>query len=150
MAANGAGYPYALIASMLQGDIVIGNLEGALTERGEPWPKGYNFRTPPSYAGGLRDAGFDLVSLANNHTMDYGVVGLQDTLAALSGANVGFAGAGNDQASAAAAVVLQANGLRVAFIACVQTPREGGGFAIESWGAGAATPGLSKIGRAHV
>ena len=79
MAANGAGYPYALIAPALSSDIVFANLEGALTDRGEPWPKGYNFRTPPAFAPGLRDAGFDIVSLANNHTLDYGVIGIPET-----------------------------------------------------------------------
>ena len=40
MQANGADYPYALVAPLLDGDIGFANLEGALTSRGEPWPKG--------------------------------------------------------------------------------------------------------------
>lgn len=143
MAANGAGYPYALIAPALSSDIVFGNLEGALTDRGEPWPKGYRFRTPPVYTPGLRNAGFDLVSLANNHTLDYGVIGLQDTMAALDAAGVRYAGAGNDDAAARAPVILEANGLRVAFLAYADSPTEGGGFAIRDWAAGPGTPGLA-------
>jgi poly-gamma-glutamate synthesis protein (capsule biosynthesis protein) len=142
MQAGGAGYPYALIQPLLKGDIVIGTLEGALTDRGDPWPKGYNFRTPPAFASGLRDAGFDVVSLANNHTMDFGVVGLQDSLGALAAVNVARVGAGENAGAASAPVIVEANGLKVAFIGCVQTPQEGGGFRIESWAATATTPGL--------
>src|SRR5256885_892936 len=42
---NGPDYPYALIAPLIDADIGFANLEGALTEGGTPWPKGYNFRT---------------------------------------------------------------------------------------------------------
>lgn len=142
MEANGASYPYALISHLITGDIAFANLEGALTDRGEPWPKGYNFRTPPRFTSGLRDAGFDIVSLANNHTMDYGIVGLEDTLDALDAAGVERAGAGRSEAEAAQPAVLQSNGLRVAFIACAATPTEAGGFAIEQWAAEAGGPGL--------
>ena len=56
------------------------NLETAVTERGEPVPKTYNFRAPPVGVPALRSAGVDVVSLANNHGMDFGEVGLLDTL----------------------------------------------------------------------
>lgn len=133
MQAYGADYPYALIAPLVTGEIGYANLEGALTDRGEPWPKGYNFRTPPRFAAGLLSGHFNVVSLANNHAMDYGVIGLEDTLAALDAAGVKHAGAGANFAAARAAVIVEANGLRVAFIACVLTPVEGGGFDIYSW-----------------
>jgi poly-gamma-glutamate synthesis protein (capsule biosynthesis protein) len=142
MAAGGAGYPYALIKELLVGDIVIGNLEGALTDRGEPWPKGYNFRTPPMFAPGLGAAGFDLVSLANNHTMDYDEIGLLDTLSALDAAGVRHVGAGTDEVTARTPVILEASGLRVAFLGYVATPDEGGGFSIRQWDAGPGKPGL--------
>jgi poly-gamma-glutamate synthesis protein (capsule biosynthesis protein) len=142
MEVNGAGYPYALIAHLIDGDIGFANLEGALTDRGEPWPKGYNFRTPPRFASGLRDAGFDIVSLANNHTMDFGVVGLEDTLDALDGAGVRRIGAGRIASEAAQPAVIEINGLRVAFVGCAATPVEAGGFAIEQWQA-AGGPGIA-------
>jgi len=133
MQAQGAFYPYALIQPLLDGDIVIGNMEGALTDRGEPWPKGYNFRTPPQFASGLAQAGFDYVSLANNHAMDYGVIGLTDTIAALDAAGVAHGGAGGDLASAIAPDILSANGVSVAVVACALTPDEYGGFSIWQW-----------------
>ncbi len=143
MEANGAGYPFALIAPLVRGDIGLANLEGALTERGEPWPKGYNFRTPPRFASGLSAARFRVVTLANNHTLDYGQIGLLDTLAALDAAHVRHVGAGVDAASAHAPVIVEVNGLRVAFLGYVATPDEGGGFSIGAWAAGPATPGLA-------
>jgi poly-gamma-glutamate synthesis protein (capsule biosynthesis protein) len=132
MAQYGAGYPYELVQPLLTGDLVFGNLEGALTDRGEPWPKAFNFRTPPEYASGLAAAGFDVVSLANNHAMDYGIVGLEDTLAALQSAGVQETGAGNVKAGPYSTVV-EANGLITAFVGCALTPTEGSGFAIDQW-----------------
>ncbi len=143
MQAAGADYPYALVLDLLAGDIVVGNFEGALTGRGEPWPKAYNFRTPPEYAAGLRAAGFDLVSLANNHAMDYGADGLFDTMAALEAAGVAFAGAGADESSAYRPVVVEAAGLRVAFVAVVATPDEGSGFSIWEWAPSEGSPGVA-------
>ncbi len=70
------------------GDIVFGNLEGALTDAGETTKdpsRGtqYAFRMPTRYAGILRDAGFNVLSLANNHSSDFGPDGLEDTLRAI-------------------------------------------------------------------
>jgi len=132
----GAGYPYELVRPLITGDIGFANLEGALTDRGEPWPKAFNFRTPPRFASGLADAGFDVVSLANNHAMDYGTVGLEDTVAALDGVGVRHAGSGHDSTEARGAAVVEVNSMRVAFIACVLTPAEGSGFTIGAWSAG--------------
>ena len=136
MAQYGAGYPYELVLPLLSGDIVFGNLEGALTEGGEPWPKSFNFRTPPQYASGLAAAGFDVVSLANNHAMDFGNVGLVDTAAALDNVGVRHAGSGWNSDNARQAAVVETRGIRTAFVACVLTPTEGSGFTIGAWSAG--------------
>lgn len=141
MAQYGAGYPYELVQQYFTGDIVFANLEGALTDRGDPWPKSFNFRTPPQYASGLSAAGIDIVALANNHAMDYGVEGLQDTVIALESAGVQHAGAA-DARRGFFPKLMRANGLTIAFVACVKTPVEGGGFAIEAWASDGFTPGL--------
>ncbi len=65
-------------------DIVFGNLEGPLYEGGSPEKKGkdgesYVFRTPPRYVKNLVDAGFNVVSLANNHAGDFGYPGMSST-----------------------------------------------------------------------
>jgi len=148
MRQQGAAYPFALVAPLIDGDIGFGNLEGALTEQGEPWPKGYNFRTPPQFASALTAGRIGVVTLANNHTMDYGVVGLEDTLAALDAAGVRHAGAGADEAAARAPAVVEVRGLRVAFLGYVLTPDEFGGFSIRAWAAGPGAPGVA-IGSAE-
>lgn len=76
------------IAPLLAGDVVVGNLEGTLTTRGASKcgsgsSNCFAFRTPPSYARNLREAGFTVMNLANNHSNDYGPVGVTDTVAAL-------------------------------------------------------------------
>ena len=60
----------------------------------------YTFRTPPHFAPGLLNAGIDLVSLGNNHAMDFGDEGLYDTMAALDAAGVPYTGAGVNEAHA--------------------------------------------------
>ena len=72
----------------LAGDVVLGNLEGTLsTGGGSKCGAGstncFAFRTPPSYARWLAQAGFTMMNLANNHAYDYGEIGLQQTIAAL-------------------------------------------------------------------
>lgn len=148
MRQEGAAYPFALVARLIDGDIGFGNLEGALTERGEPWPKGYNFRTPPQFSTALTAGRIGVVTLANNHTMDYGAIGLEDTVAALDAAGVRHAGAGADEAAARAPAVVEVRGLRVAFLGYVLTPDEYGGFSVRAWAAGSGKPGVA-IGSAE-
>jgi poly-gamma-glutamate capsule biosynthesis protein CapA/YwtB (metallophosphatase superfamily) len=81
------------VRSDLKGDVVLGNLEGTLTERGSAKCAAgstdcFAFRAPPSYAGLLRRSGFTVMNLANNHAFDYGEVGQHDTVAAVHGAKV--------------------------------------------------------------
>ena len=117
MAAHGALYPFERVVGLLRaGDITIANLEGAFTERGVPEEKPYTFRTPPRFAPGLAEAGIDIVSLGNNHTADYGEEGIADTLAALDAAGVRYAGAGLDEEAARRPALIEAEGLRIAFL----------------------------------
>ena len=76
MQQHGPDYAFERVAPFLAGnDLLIGNLEGTFTERGEPLEKPYTFRAPPALAEALRSAGFDAVSLANNHALDFGPSG---------------------------------------------------------------------------
>ena len=143
MTANGAAFPFALVAPLIDGKIGFANLEGPLTERGAPWPKGYNFRTPPRFASSLTSGRIGVVTLANNHMLDFGIEGLTDTIAALDAASVRHVGAGANAMDAHAPAVVDASGLHVAFLGCVATPDEGGGFSIRAWEAGPATPGVA-------
>ena len=96
-------------------DLMIGNLEGALTTRGTskcgPGATScYAFRSPPAYARLFATAGYDLLSLANNHSHDYGDVGLADTRAAVESAGLATAGLPGQ------VTVRVVNGIRVAVV----------------------------------
>jgi len=76
-------------------DLALANLEGPLTAEDRPVKEGvpgrsYLFRTPPSYAANLKEAGISMVSLANNHALDFGAAGFAATKKALKNAGVAF------------------------------------------------------------
>ena len=117
-----AGNPRALvptIASLLaDSDLAIGNLEGPLTTRPPvlpPWC--FTLRGHPVYAPILRDAGFGVLTLANNHMMDYGWDGLQETCAHLSAAGIRYCGVGRNLKEAREPLRIIVNGIRVAVLA---------------------------------
>jgi poly-gamma-glutamate synthesis protein (capsule biosynthesis protein) len=100
-------------------DAVIANLECAVTARTQLWektPKMFYLRADPSAVEVLRAAHIQCVSLANNHTMDFGKEGLCDTLRHLDNAGIQHGGAGHDLAEAARPVVLDVAGLRVGMV----------------------------------
>src|SRR5688572_2051453 len=93
-------------------------LEPVLTRRGEAVPQSrLAMRAPPESAVAIRDAGFQVVSCAGNHCMDYGVVGLRDTIDALGTAGLHATGVGEDIAAARRPVFVNADGVRIAFLA---------------------------------
>lgn len=73
------------------------NLETAITSRGQPAPKGINYRMHPANVGCLAAARLDACALANNHVLDWGRAGLAETLAVLRDAGIRTAGAGRDR-----------------------------------------------------
>jgi hypothetical protein len=79
---------FAGVQADLAGDVVLGNLEGTLSvggvsKCGVASTNCFAFQTPPSYAKWLEQAGFTVMSLANNHAYDFGASGQQQTIAAL-------------------------------------------------------------------
>jgi poly-gamma-glutamate synthesis protein (capsule biosynthesis protein) len=123
MEQQGALYPFELVTGLLQdAGLTIANMENALTERGAPAGKLFTFRAPPRFAEGLAQAGIDIVSLANNHTADFGPDGVADTLAALDDAGVLHAGAGMDGAQARRPAFVEVGGLRLAFLSYTDVP----------------------------
>jgi poly-gamma-glutamate synthesis protein (capsule biosynthesis protein) len=103
-----------------QADFTALNLETSVTSRGTPQPKTYHFRTSPAAFTALRDAGVDLVTMANNHVLDYGLTGLADTLAAARASGLPYVGIGTDAAAAWAPYVTTIKGTNVAFIGVSQ------------------------------
>lgn len=105
---------------MRAADITYVNLEGPMCDTGEKNPAltgiANAIRSAPRLAPALKRAGVDVVSIANNHTMDYGVAGLEQTLDLLRDAAIPFCGAGRNLAQARQPVILHQNGVRVAFL----------------------------------
>jgi poly-gamma-glutamate capsule biosynthesis protein CapA/YwtB (metallophosphatase superfamily) len=97
-------------------DLVLVNLECPFTARGEPIPKNFNFRARPSTVSVLVDAGVRVVSLANNHLMDYGPDGVADTIATLDAAGIAHFGAGRTLAEARKPAFVEVGGLKIAFL----------------------------------
>lgn len=81
-------------------DFLLGNLEGAVTTRGTPLPKSFTFRFHPRVLGPLAAAGFDYLSVVNNHSFDYGATGFMDTIAHLRASPIATSGVGADLAEA--------------------------------------------------
>jgi len=101
-------------------DFAAVNLETSVTRRGHPQPKTYHFATTPVAFTALRDARVDLVTMANNHILDYGQTGLADTLAAARAAHFPFVGAGVNPAAAWAPYVTTINGTKIAIVGVSQ------------------------------
>ena len=89
------------VEPLLAADLVMGNLEEPLTDENgyvkcKPAVKGCNqFRVPPEYAAHVRDAGFDVLNLANNHSYDYGAGGYRSTQRALERYGLAYTGGPN-------------------------------------------------------
>jgi len=121
-------------------DLRIGNLECALTSHRQQWErtrKVFHFRADPPAVRVLSAAGIDAVSLANNHTLDFEVPGLLDTVAHLDNAGIRHAGAGHDLAAASAPALIPVKGQRVALIAVTDNE--------PAFAAGATTPGTHYL-----
>jgi len=120
-------YLFKNIQSELQNaDITFGNLEGSMSDVGADTGKAYSFRFEPASAQGLSGAGFDVVSLANNHILDWGRSSLCATVGHLADAGIFGVGAGCDNNRAEQAYIKELpNGTRVAFLAFTEFYKEG-------------------------
>ncbi len=98
-------------------EITVGNLESTLSTAGSPTQGGDSFAASPRVIPGLRAAGFDLLSLANNHVGDYGGRALRQTLDRFDSAKIDTVGAGRSLAAARRPAVIERDGIRVGFIA---------------------------------
>lgn len=101
-------------------DINICNLECVISDRGRPWsatPKVFHFRSDAKNIEVLKAAGIDVVSLANNHALDFEYDALRETIRLLHDNAIGFAGAGDDLVAASSPYIREAEEERIAFIA---------------------------------
>lgn len=118
-----ARYPFQKIKPVLEdADIAFVNLEAPLSDTAKR--KGA-FLAPTAFAAGLKWAGVDVVSTANNHALDAGVAGLKDTLTSLSQVNLPAVGSGKDLASARLPFISEKNGIRLGFLAYTMSENSG-------------------------
>ncbi|NIO69830.1 MAG: hypothetical protein GTN71_12575 [Anaerolineae bacterium] len=110
--------PLAAVAPWLRAaDLTLGNLECVIADEGVPRPGPYRLRAPPSAVAALRDAGFDVLGLANNHALDFGPAGLAETVSRLQEAGIATVGVGPNAEAAIQPLIRQIGGVRLALLA---------------------------------
>jgi len=113
-----------LLALMKQADIMMVNNEFPYSDGGAPQAdKMYTFRADPESVNVLFDMGVDIVSIANNHTFDYGEEAFLDTLTTLEEAGMPYVGAGRNLEEAARPFYFEADGVRIGILAATQIER---------------------------
>ncbi len=111
-------FPFLKVAKELQeADILIGNLEGPISNKGKKVGSIYSFRAEPEVIEGLKFAGFDLLSVANNHIFDYGREAMEDTFKRLKEAKIYPLGGGFNQKEACEPLIKKIKGTKIAFLA---------------------------------
>ena len=144
--ARGPVFPWTGIGATLRAaDIATANLEGAISTRGVAVAgKQYTFRGPPEAArAAARAGGIDVLTLANNHTVDFGREALLDTIGHVRAAGIATVGAGRDPEAARRPAVLERGGLRIAFLGYSQVPPD-------SFFAAEGRPGTAPAGEAQI
>lgn len=136
----GPDYPWQAVRPYLSGDhFTVGNLECPVSTRGVRQPKQFTFRAPPAMLAGMKKAGVEAVTLANNHILDYWHPALLDTLQNLAKAGIDYAGAGQNATAAGALLIKEIQGSKIGVLAF------SGVVPHVSWVAGAKKPGVPAL-----
>lgn len=126
-----------LRAEIEKADLFVANQEFPFSDRGTPAPdKQFTFRLPTNRAHLMQELGVDLVTLANNHALDYGTDALLDTCAVLEDLEIPYLGAGANLEAAAQAEFVELNGKTYGFLAASRV------FPVAGWAAGANHAGM--------
>jgi poly-gamma-glutamate synthesis protein (capsule biosynthesis protein) len=128
-------------APLAAADLAVVNLETAVTDGGAQASKQFAFRAPAQALQVIKAAGIDAVSVANNHGMDFGTIGLADTLAASQQYGLPVIGAGVDQTTAFKGIQRTIRGVRVAVISATDVLDSN---LQSAWTAGPDKPGLAS------
>lgn len=121
------------------GDFTLGNLEGSTSDSGAPWSvKETNWRADARQVTALSAAGFDAVTVANNHMLDFGHDALRETLGHLDRLGIKHTGGGENFADAHRPAIVERDGCRVAMLGYTSV-------FIPEWAAGPDTPGLAVM-----
>lgn len=121
-------------------DFVLGNLEGVVADGGTPWQKGdiNVWKADAKQIEAIETGGFHAMAVTNNHILDFGHDGLDETLANLRRINVKYAGAGKNIEEAHAPAVLERGGVTIAMLAY-------NSVFVKGWEAGPDQPGLAVV-----
>ena len=110
-------WPFLNISDFLNSaDITFGNLETTISDNGYNVGSIYSFRANPKSVEGLTYAGFDALSVANNHIGDWTQRAMEDTFSILKENNIAVVGGGNNEADAHTAKIIEKNGTRFGFL----------------------------------
>jgi poly-gamma-glutamate synthesis protein (capsule biosynthesis protein) len=101
-------------------DILSGNLEGPISDKGTLSGSIYSFRMEPRSAMSIKEAGFDILSVANNHMGDWGRVAMEDTFQNLRDANVAYSGGGDNKEEAYDVKTILTGNTKVAYLSFSQ------------------------------
>jgi poly-gamma-glutamate capsule biosynthesis protein CapA/YwtB (metallophosphatase superfamily)/outer membrane protein assembly factor BamB len=136
LARYGTAYPWDGLGPLLrEADLAVANLEGVLTTQGKPLDKTYLMRAHPRWGETLVEAGIDLVTLANNHALDYGEAGLDKTLATLEELDIAMVGAGETREAAHRPARFALGGVEVAVL----------GYAAARWNGSPDVPATDRV-----
>jgi len=131
----------AIAPVLSDADLSMVNVETAITDGGEPVAgKNYHFRSPAETFDALTAAGVDVVNMANNHALDYGVAGLQDTFAAISASKLAVTGLGHDAGEAYRPYRATIKGQRIAILSATDWLEPA---LVPAWSATDAQPGIA-------
>jgi len=111
-------FPFLKIADEFkEADIIFGNLEGPISDKGTKVGSIYSFRADPKAIEGLTYSGFNVLSLANNHAFDYSRKALEDTFLRLKESGINYVGAGFNEDEAFSSVIKEVKKTKIAFLA---------------------------------
>ncbi|HET9730443.1 MAG TPA: CapA family protein [Acidimicrobiia bacterium] len=144
LAADPQGLLAPIAPILRRADVAMVNLETAITERGTPQLKIYTFRASPRAFTALSSAGIDVATMANNHGLDFGPVGLMDSLAAIRSSAFPVVGIGANENEAYAPYRTTVRGTRIAIIGASQVIDDP---MIATWTATAMQPGIASAKR---
>ena len=115
---HGWGYPFMGTRPLLtKADLLVGNLEGPLAkEANKRSTKGFFYKAPLKSVEGLKEGGFDVVTLGNNHLLDCSEPGLKETIDILEKEKIGWFGAGSSDKEARAPYIATVKGVKIAMI----------------------------------
>lgn len=136
LARYGPAHPWEGIRPLLhEADLAVANLEGVLTTQGEPLDKSYLIRAHPNWGQVLVQGGLDLVTLANNHALDFGHEGLDGTGSTLEAFDIAIVGAGPSREAAHRPALYDLKGVKVAIL----------GYAAARWNGSVDVPATDRL-----